>query len=145
MKKTAKCHYGKVTAETTGEPDTGFICYCTDCQRKTGSSYQIGAWFSQEDTKFSGETKEFKREDTDQGANVIFRFCPNCDTSILNTCEELIPCMIGVAVGCFEDPKFPEPTISIYGRSRHEWLTPPTGMPRFVERPGSELEPALEG
>ncbi len=33
--------------------------------------------------------------------------------------------MIGIAVGCFADPDFPAPKISLYEKRRHKWLEVP--------------------
>jgi hypothetical protein len=33
-----------------------------------------------------------------------------------------MPNAVGVAVGCFEDPAFPEPVVAAWNRSKHEWV-----------------------
>ena len=148
MKRTAQCHCGDVTVEATGEPDHVFICHCTDCQRKTGSAFQVGAWYVRKNVTVNGKTHLYTRKHTDRGNKVDFHFCPTCGTSILNTCDELEPDNIGIAMGCFSDPNFPAPTLSIYGKNRMKWISQclslPDDIPKFVSHPydGSKLEGA---
>ena len=65
----------------------------------------------------------------DHGAELSHRFCPTCGTNICWEAPALFADMLGVAVGCFADPAFPAPTVSLYGKRRHTWLTQPSGMP----------------
>jgi hypothetical protein len=34
-----------------------------------------------------------------------------------------VPDLIGVAVGAFVDPQFPEPMMSVWEESKHSWLS----------------------
>jgi hypothetical protein len=64
----------------------------------------------------------------------------------LNTCDELEPDNIGIAMGCFADLDFPAPTLSIYGKDRMKWVSEylflPDAVPKFVSHPyeGGKLE-----
>ncbi len=33
--------------------------------------------------------------------------------------------LTAVAVGCFGDPEFPEPAVSVWEERKHTWVTPP--------------------
>ena len=139
MKRIAKCHCGELTVEVAGEPEHIFMCHCELCQCRTGTSYNLSAWFPERSVSVRGETKEYVRKG-DSGAEATFHFCPTCGSNVYWENQELLPELIGIAVGCFVDPEFPKPTMSLYGKRRHHWLTMPAGVPSFVGDWSSEQE-----
>jgi hypothetical protein len=136
MTRVAECHCGQVKLTCEGEPYPVILCNCQLCQRRTGSPIHIGAWFDKENVTFEGETKEFTRTSGDRGMPITFNFCPICGTSIW--WEGLSAEKVGIAGGCFADPDFPPPTISVYDKRRHPWIRVPDGVPCFMEIPPSE-------
>jgi hypothetical protein len=42
-----------------------------------------------------------------------------------------MPELVGVALGAFADPKFPQPTQSVWTRDKHVWLVIPEDMTKF--------------
>ena len=44
----AKCHCGAVEVKCDCEPDPVIICHCKLCRRRTGSLFQVAAWFNSE-------------------------------------------------------------------------------------------------
>ena len=139
VSRTAKCQCGDLRVRTVGEPTHVVMCHCEDCQRRTGSSYHLGAWYPEADVTVAGEFRRFVRR-AESGSEVEFRFCPNCGTNICFAVPGLLPGMLGVAVGCFADPEFPAPEVSVYGKRRHRWLRVPAGVPAFREWTDGEPE-----
>ena len=45
---------------------------------------------------------------------------------------------VGIAGGCFADPNFPPPTVAVYDKRRHPWISTPEGIPCFAEVPRAE-------
>jgi hypothetical protein len=136
MTRVAQCHCGQVQITCQGEPDPVVMCSCRLCQRRTGAPFQIGAWFPSEDVRIEGETKAFFRAG-DSGLESAANFCPNCGTSIW---WEGFPGKIGVAGGCFADPDFPPPTLSVYEQTKHPWIHAPDSAEHhqaMPPRPGS--------
>ena len=127
MTRIAQCHCGQVKITCEGEPYPVVMCSCRLCQRRTGALFHIGAWFPIENVRIEGETRPFVSI-RDSGREAAVNFCPNCGTSIW---WEGIPGKIGVAGGCFADPDFPAPTMSVYEQTRHPWFNVPEGIPRF--------------
>jgi hypothetical protein len=140
VKRAAKCHCGDLVVETVGEPQDVFMCHCELCQRRTGTSYNLGAWFRTKDVTVTGATKEYVRKG-ESGSEATFYFCPNCGSNVFWKAEDILPQMVGVAVGCFADPEFPKPSLSAYGKRRHRWLALPAGVPSFPGAPSGEPEP----
>ncbi len=140
MKRKASCHCGRLTVTCDGDPALIAMCHCELCQRRTGTSYNLGAWFGRTDVEIRGEERTYTRAG-DSGTEITFHFCPNCGTNIYwDSPEGRFPDMLAVAAGCFADPGFPAPTISLFGKRRHAWLSQPEGMPRLVGGLGSPPE-----
>ena len=131
MDHVAKCHCGEVEIICTGDPDPVVICHCELCQRRTGSFFHIAAWFNRRSVQIKGNTKEFTRTSGDAGLPFTFNFCTNCGTSIwwLSARPDgPLRNKIGVAGGCFAEMNFPTPTISIYEKHKHSWLSLPRNI-----------------
>jgi hypothetical protein len=121
MERTARCACGALKVRCRGEPAKVSLCHCLACQRRTGSTHSIAAFFPCEAVTIEGETRRFTRP-SDRGFDVTFQFCPTCG-STLAWSPARTPERIGVAVGGFADPAFPPPTQQVYEECRHPWLT----------------------
>jgi len=130
----ARCHCGGVEITCNGEPDPVILCHCKLCQRRTGGLFHIAAWFESSLVSIVGETTEFTRTAGDANLPFTFHFCPTCGTSIWWLSprpDGPLAGKIGIAGGCFAEPNFPVPTISIYEEHKHLWITPPTDVQKF--------------
>lgn len=127
-KRIAQCQCGQLSAEVTGDTDQVFMCHCEMCQRRSGSAFHIGAWYPQSDVAVTGEAREYRRVG-DAGAEVYFRFCPECGTTVIYGAPELFSDRVGIPVGCFADPDFPIAKISLFERSKHRWVNVPEEIP----------------
>jgi hypothetical protein len=65
---------------------------------------------------------------SDEGEEHTFRFCPDCGTTVFWTSEDWLQDTVAIAIGAFADPSFPQPTVSVYGKRRHQWLSLPDGI-----------------
>jgi len=118
LKRTATCHCGALVLSCEGEPEVVVQCHCLACQRRTGSAFNLAAWFPVSAIEIEGESSSYTRAG-DLGIATTFHFCPGCGSNIYWASDLE---MIGVAVGCFADPSFPGPTVSIYDSLRHSWM-----------------------
>lgn len=110
------------------------MCHCPDCQRRTGSLFSVAAFFDRNAVHvMHGVAKEFTR-DLAFGKKVTFHFCPDCGSSLF-WMPERMPDLIGVAVGAFADPSFPQPEQSVWTRDKHAWLGLPDDMRLFAHMP----------
>ena len=118
----------------SGEPAGISLCHCLDCQRRTGSTFGIAAFFAKEQVTIGdGSSTRFRRE-SDSGSAVTFHFCGMCGSTIWWEPERL-PSMIGVAVGAFANPDFPAPTQAVWDKRRHKWLHFPDEIVSYPESP----------
>jgi hypothetical protein len=131
MAHVAECHCGEVQIVCRSEPDPVVICHCELCQRRTGSFFHVAAWFALDTVQISGTTRAYTRTTGDAGLPFTFNFCINCGTSIWwRTVHPEGPLgdKIGIAGGCFAEKDFPAPTVSIYEKHKHSWLSLPPGI-----------------
>jgi hypothetical protein len=80
-----------------------------------------------------GITSSFER-DSASGFSVKFHFCVRCGSNIYWEPRRM-PDIVGVALGAFADPRFPEPTQSVWTRDKHAWLVIPDHIPEFEVNP----------
>ena len=130
----AKCHCGAVEVNCDCAPDPVIICHCKLCRRRTGSFFQVAAWFDSKSVLITGATEEFTRTTGDSGLPFTFNFCPACGTTIwwlTSNSKGSLSSKIAVAGGCFEQADAIKPTISIYGKHKESWLSLPVGIEKY--------------
>ena len=120
MERKATCSCGQLVVGCKGEPATVSLCHCLSCQKQTGSTYGIAAFFPRADVQSKGRTQRYTRRG-DSGFDVTFYFCPNCGSTVFWEPHRR-PDVIGVAVGAFADPTFPRPSREVYEQHRHPWV-----------------------
>ena len=123
-RRMATCACGQLRVDCAGDPVRVSLCHCLDCQKRTGSTYGIAAFFAREDVAQQGEFRTYLRA-SDSGFAVKFHFCPHCGSTVFWEPERK-PDAIGVAVGAFADPTFPSPSLSVFDGRRHAWVPPLT-------------------
>ncbi len=119
--RTASCACGQLRIACFGEPQKVSLCHCFDCQRRTGSTYGIAAFFLREKVRAEGRANTYKRS-SDSSFAITFHFCPDCGSTVFWEPERK-PEAIAVAIGSFADPSFPAPTQSVWNERRHPWVT----------------------
>ncbi|RJG43008.1 GFA family protein [Mesorhizobium sp. DCY119] len=120
MERTATCSCENLRIVCTGEPAKVSLCHCLACQKRTGSTYGIAAFFRREDVRIEGPHKSYKRP-SDSGFPVTFHFCPDCGSTVFWEPQRR-PEFVAVGVGAFADPSFPAPTQAVHSESRHDWV-----------------------
>jgi hypothetical protein len=125
VSRLATCACGKLSLRCAGDPVKVALCHCRDCQRRTGSTYGVGAFFARAKVEPQGASRSYARQ-SDSGSAVTFHFCPKCGSTVYWEPDRL-PGMVGVAVGAFADPAFPAPSQEVYEQHRHPWVAFPEG------------------
>ena len=120
MTRVAACACGRLHLRCDGEPMKVSRCHCLQCQKRTGSTYGIAAFFAREKVQALGERGRFTRA-SDAGTSVTFYFCPRCGSNVFWE-RQGKPEAIAVAVGSFADPGFPAPTQDAFTEYRHPWV-----------------------
>jgi len=120
MTRLATCACGQLGVTCHQEPIKVSLCHCLECQKRTGSTYGVAAFFRRADVEPQGEARAYTRVG-DSGSAVVFHFCPNCGSSVYWE-PGRAPDLVAVAVGAFADSNFPAPSQSVYTKRRHAWV-----------------------
>lgn len=135
--RTANCHCGDVLLHCAGSPRKVSMCHCLDCQRRTGSAFSVAVFYQRGLITIERDaTATFERPSA-SGFPVNFHFCVRCGSNVYWEPRRL-PDLIGVALGCFADPSFPQPTQSVWTRDKLSWLVLPEDMIKFEFNPPSQ-------
>jgi hypothetical protein len=128
--RTARCACGRLQVTVQGEPLAVTICHCDFCQKRTGSVFQVGARYTEEQIlEISGETKTYNGLEIDgvgldgSDIGIDYHFCTTCGSTVYWTMD-VSPPFFAIAVGNFVDPDFPEPAIEMHTAMRHHWVPP---------------------
>ena len=133
----ARCLCGALALSLPGPSKLVVACHCIDCQRRTGAPFGVGAFYPAEAVTISGTPKEFARA-ADSGRMVRTYFCPNCGSTVFWK-PDILPGLIGVAVGTMADPKHPAPVRSVFEQSKHAWVeTNDPSMEHFPQSSASK-------
>jgi len=122
MQRIATCACGSLRAICEGEPAKVSLCHCLECQKRTGSTYGIAAFFDRGQVRVEGESRTYARP-SDSGFPVALHFCPQCGSTVFWEPQRK-PDAIAIGVGSFADPNFPAPQQSVYDQHRHPWVPP---------------------
>ena len=124
MTRHASCNCGQLQLVCSGEPVRVAMCHCLECQKRTGSTFSVHAWFQRSAIEVRGEATAFLRV-AESGNPITFHFCPTCGATVYWELKDLI----AVAVGSFADPEFPLPHRAVWERRRHHWLDDLAALP----------------
>ena len=118
--REAACACRQFRIRCEGEPVRVSMCHCLDCQRRTGSSFGVQAWFPLARVGAPvGTGRRYVRQ-AESGRAVTFNFCSACGGTVLWHAEQR-PDLVAVPVGAFADPGFPAPRHSVWEKRRHAW------------------------
>ena len=141
-KHQGSCACGAVRIEAQSDPGIVSMCHCLQCQKRTGSTYSVHAYWPGGVVTVTGARTAFRRAG-DTGCYITFRFCPSCG-STTDWDVEAMPDLVGVPVGLFADPSFPQPTTSIFVPHKHSWVVIPDGVPQNMGHGAAFLEAAAK-
>jgi hypothetical protein len=137
-KMTGQCACGKVEFCFEGDPINSAFCYCTECQKHTGSDKWFGLWIPLDNLSFTkGSPSTYTRlGDSEKAMN--HKFCSHCGTTL---CVEVtVGNFYSVAVSTLKEANQFSPNICIYTASAPSWAVFPEGVPKF-----DVLPPEIEG
>jgi hypothetical protein len=131
--RRATCACGKLSIAINGDPNLVGACACTQCQRRTGSAFNVSAYFNKSQVvAIEGPHKTFQRS-SDAGRNNELHFCPDCGSTLF-WYSERFPDAVGTAVGCFLDPAFPKPKVFVWAAHKMDWVQLPPDIPVYADQ-----------
>ena len=121
---------GMLNCRATATHERARCCHCLDCQRRTGSAFSVPVFYRRDMIAVQrGITNSFERNAAN-GFSVRFHFCVRCGSSTYWEFRRM-PNLVGVALGAFTDPKFAQPTQSVWTNDKHAWLVIPDDITEF--------------
>jgi hypothetical protein len=99
MKRTARCCFGALQIEVSGDPTVVLACHFIECQRRTGSVFGVSAYFLRRQIKIANTGRTYVRAGLG-GRKARTLFCPDCGSTVFWEID-LFPDHLGVAVGAF--------------------------------------------
>ncbi|CAJ1407882.1 unnamed protein product [Effrenium voratum] len=130
--RIAQCNCGQLHATVTGpDPQRISLCHCYLCQKQSGNIFAVQARFPKEQVVIEGKSTTWKisKDTADQvgyancaslAAGATFHFCPVCGSTVWYTADS-DSARVGIKVGCFTDPTFPQPMLSGFESYMHPW------------------------
>ena len=125
------CGCGAVRYRVTGEPMMVHNCHCRLCQRETGSTSVVNAFFEGERVEWlSGELRESQLPGG-SGAMHTVGACAACGVAVTTWYPRLGRLSVALRAGSFDDPGSVTPDVVIFTESAMPWVTLPEGIPHF--------------
>lgn len=125
------CACGAARYVVRGEPIFVNNCYCTLCQRQTGSTSVVNGFIEGDAVRLeTGALSRHVLKSGSGGDHVIHR-CAACGTALWSNLARLGELMLGVRAGTLDDPARWRPDAAIFITSAPPWVTLPEGVPHF--------------
>lgn len=125
------CGCGAVRYRVVGEPIFVNNCHCTLCQKQTGSTSVVNAFFETEAlTLLSGETKRHMFKTGSGGDHIIVR-CAICGTALWSHFSGFGDLGLGLRAGTLDEPGSVRPDAVVHVASKMPWVALPDGIPHF--------------
>jgi hypothetical protein len=98
------CLCGQLRYRCHAPPEWLIVCYCSFCQRATGSDRMVEPLFHPDVFEVvAGTPKVFDLPSAGSGKTIHVHFCPDCGTKIALTFERF-PDSLGLYAGTLDDP-----------------------------------------
>ncbi len=130
---TGSCLCGQVRYSANAEPMFVGVCHCKDCQKETGSAFNIVVAMPQAALAIQGPVKTYTQKG-DSGQDVVRRLCPNCGSTITSE-PAAMPGASILRVGTLDDASWVKPTMEIYCDSKQPWVALGGGLQSFPKMP----------
>lgn len=127
------CGCGAVRYRVTGEPIYVNNCHCRNCQRQTGSTSVVNAFFEATRIELlAGELVDFGVVAGSGGSHVIRR-CARCGAALWSIYPRLGELGLGLRVGTLDDPAVWTPDALIFTENAMPWVAFPEAIPRYAQ------------
>ena len=133
MPITGSCQCGSVVYQVEGRPLMTYACYCSDCQKRTGSAFSLGMILPRSAIHVEGELTEWTRI-SDQGFHNTRFSCAGCGTIIYGI-GGASPETLKLQPGTLDDTSELSVDAHIWTRSAQPWLKFPDDALIYTTQP----------
>jgi hypothetical protein len=126
------CDCGAARYRASGEPIFVNYCLCRLCQRQTGSTGVVNAFYEAERIELlKGDLAADVVTAGSGGAHAIHR-CGECGTALWSTYPRMGTIAMGLRVGTLDEPGDIKPDAVIFTDSKMPWVALPEDIPAFA-------------
>jgi hypothetical protein len=131
---TGGCLCGAVCYECSGEPVNIAHCFCTDCQKSSGTQMSTNLLVPTGSVKVTrGKLAQYAKKG-DNGKTVTRFFCAACGSTLWSE-GEVVPGVRILKAGSLDDSSWVKPGASIFMDSAPKWAALPQGVATFGRMP----------
>jgi hypothetical protein len=131
MAITGGCHCGAIRYELQGEAITHALCHCTDCRRCAGAPMVGWTMYPEGQLKVTKGTPKIYRS----SENGRRQFCPDCGSGLFYTNAVVLPGIVDVQSGTYDNPDAVPARIHIQTAERIGWMAKAHELPSFERYP----------
>jgi hypothetical protein len=133
MKIEGGCLRAKVRYSADAEPSFVGVCHCTNCQKGSGSAFNIVVALPKPSLSVAGALTTFEGRG-DSGKATYRRFCPVCGSPVIDEAE-IMPNVVMIMAGTLDDPNWVGPAVEIFCDSAQPWVSLGGERQRFPKMP----------
>jgi hypothetical protein len=133
VKVEGACHCGQITFEADIDPETAFICHCTDCQTLTGAAYRLSVLAKADDFRLLTGQPTVYIKTAQSGNRRAQAFCPRCGTPIYAAAAHDTK-VYGIRVGTLRQRLQLSPKRQLWHRSALHWTEDLHAVPRIEQQ-----------
>lgn len=125
----ARCACGRHTIDLPGPPPRVTLCFCRDCQRRSGGPFGVATYYSAEGLVLPD--LPVRRRLAESGRWLDERHCTHCGAVLYYTFEWKEG-IVGIPLGLIDGAQHRPPDRAVYCRDKPEWVTLPDGIEAWV-------------
>ena len=134
MIESGKCQCGDISYSFDRDNlISAHHCYCSDCQRSTGSGKATILFVAKKHIEMQG-TPKFYEVKGSSGSHVRRGFCENCGSGVLSYAKE-IPHIQYIKAGTLNDSSWIKVDSNFFTDSAHDWNKPDESIKSFRGNP----------
>ena len=135
---TGSCQCGAVNLSLAPPVVLTYACFCTSCQKRTGSAFSMGLIIPTASLQVEGELTTWSRR-SDKGITNTRYSCKDCGNIIYGVDDTGME-LAKVQAGLLEDTHNLEPEVYLFVRSKQAWVTLPPKAQPFETQPEDPME-----
>ena len=125
------CHCGAIRYWVRGEPVHAALCHCNDCHRHAGAPMVSWTLFGNDNFAVTkGEAKVYAS--SEHGRR---HFCADCGTGLFYANANILPDIIDIQSGTYDDPDAIPAAVHIQVAERIRWMESAHQLPTFDRYP----------
>lgn len=133
---TGRCLCGATQYRVSDEPIMVYACHCTDCQKRSGSSFGLSVWVNRAAIEVTKGLPEARTTTSEEGRVQHIRQCEQCYTRLWTEPPKR-PAVGILRGGTLDDTSWLQPVAHIWTRSAQPWFVFPEGVKCYEVQPAS--------